>query len=43
MLAGPVTDDVLGPVLSIVAGGAAVLLAEQNVAKALGVCTPLRP
>jgi branched-chain amino acid transport system ATP-binding protein len=33
------TDEVLGRIPSIVAGGTAILLAEQNVAKALGVCT----
>jgi branched-chain amino acid transport system ATP-binding protein len=33
------TDEVLGRIPAIVAGGTAVLLAEQNVAKALQVCT----
>jgi branched-chain amino acid transport system ATP-binding protein len=33
------TDEVLGRIPAIVAGGTAVLLAEQNVAKALGVCS----
>jgi branched-chain amino acid transport system ATP-binding protein len=33
------TDEVLGRIPDIVAGGTAVLLAEQNVAKALGVCS----
>jgi branched-chain amino acid transport system ATP-binding protein len=33
------TDEVLGRIPAIVAGGTAVLLAEQNVAKALSVCT----
>jgi branched-chain amino acid transport system ATP-binding protein len=33
------TDDVLGRIPEIVAGGTAVLLAEQNVAKALSVCS----
>jgi branched-chain amino acid transport system ATP-binding protein len=33
------TDEVLGRIPKIVAGGTAVLLAEQNVAKALGVCS----
>ncbi len=32
-------DEVLGRIPSIVAGGTAVLLSEQNVAKALGVCS----
>jgi branched-chain amino acid transport system ATP-binding protein len=33
------TDEVLGRIPAIVAGGTAVLLAEQNAAKALQVCT----
>ncbi|WP_158923849.1 ABC transporter ATP-binding protein [Acidisphaera sp. S103] len=33
------TDEVLGRIPAIVAGGTAVLLAEQNAAKALGVCS----
>lgn len=32
------TDEVLGQISSIVAGGTSVLLAEQNAAKALAVC-----
>jgi branched-chain amino acid transport system ATP-binding protein len=32
------TDEVLGRIPAIVAGGTAVLLAEQNATKALGVC-----
>jgi branched-chain amino acid transport system ATP-binding protein len=33
------TDEVLGRIPAIVAGGTAVLLAEQNAAKALQICT----
>jgi branched-chain amino acid transport system ATP-binding protein len=33
------TDEVLGRIPAIVAGGTAVLLAEQNAAKALGICS----
>jgi branched-chain amino acid transport system ATP-binding protein len=33
------TDEVLGRIPAIVAGGTAVLLAEQNAAKALRVCS----
>jgi len=33
------TDEVLGQIPAIVAGGTSVLLAEQNAAKALAVCT----
>jgi branched-chain amino acid transport system ATP-binding protein len=38
-LAPRLTDEVLGQIPTIVAGGMSVLLAEQNAAKALGVCT----
>jgi branched-chain amino acid transport system ATP-binding protein len=38
-LSPKLTDEVMGRIPDIVAGGTAVLLAEQNAAKALSVCT----